>query len=89
MTDAIHDENRTTVWLAASYLDGTTPVPIQINSSNGGVLIDTTHSIGFTPTPIDPRDNNRVPFVCAVSSTDGLLYPLFADPATGAILIDV
>lgn len=87
MTDAIHDENRVKVWLAASYLDGTTPVPIQIDSSNGGVKVDTTHSIGFTPTPIDPRDANHTPFICA-EGDDGNVYPLFADPATGAVLID-
>lgn len=87
MTDAIHDENRVKVWLAASYLDGTTPVPIKINSSNLGFEMDTTHTIGFTPTPIDPRDANHQPFILAYG-TDGQLYPLFADPATGAILVD-
>ena len=87
MVDAIHDENRTQVWLAASYLDGTTAVPIKIDSSTGRVLVDTTHTLAVTPTAIDRRDNNRVPFICAVSSTDGLVYPLYADPATGGVLI--
>lgn len=87
MVDAIREQNHVPVWLAASYLDGVTPVPIKINSSNGGMEVDTTHSIGFTPTPIDPRDANHVPFVLALGD-DGLTYPLFADPATGAVLVD-
>jgi len=87
MADAIHDENRIKVWLAASYLDGTTPVPIQIDNSNGGVKIDTTHTLGFTPTPIDPRDANHSPFVLCYGD-DGNVYPLFADPSTGAILMN-
>lgn len=88
MTEAIRDQNHVPVWLAASYLDETVPVPIKIDSSNGGMMVDTTHSIGFTPTPIDPRDANRIPFVLA-QGLDGLTYPLFADPATGAVLIDM
>lgn len=87
MTDAIRDQNHQPVWLAASYLDGVTPVPIVIGSVSGGVKVDTTHTIGFTPTPIDPRDANHVPFICALGD-DGNVYPLFADPATGAVLVD-
>ncbi len=87
MTNAIHDENRVIVWLAASYLDGVTPVPIQINSSNGGIAVDEVHTIGFTPSPIDPRDKNFRGFILA-QGDDGLTYPLFADPVTGGILID-
>lgn len=87
MTDAIHDQNRVKVWLAASYLDGTTPVPLRINPANGGVKMDSSLSIGFTPTPIDPRDENHTPFVLA-KGTDGNTYPLYADPVTGALLIE-
>ncbi len=88
MTNAIHDQNRVKVWLAASYLDGTTPVPIQLNSVTGGMAIDIVHTISFTPSPIDPRDQNHCPFVMA-EGTDGNTYPLFADPATGAVLVDM
>lgn len=88
MTEAIRDQNHVPVWLAASYLDENVPVPIVIDSTNGGMKIDTVHTIGFVPTPIDPRDGNHHGFVLA-EGLDGLTYPLFADPATGAVLADV
>ncbi len=86
MTDAIHDQNRVKVWLAASYLDGVTPVPIQISSVNGGMEVDLVNTISFTPSPIDPRDQNHCPFVMA-QGDDGLTYPLFANPATGGVIV--
>ncbi len=86
MADAIRDNNRIPVWLAVSYVDGTTLVPIVVNSSNNGVKVDTTHSA--TPSALAKRDQNFVVARGAASSADGTFLGLFADPATGAILID-
>lgn len=88
MTNAIHDENRVKVWLAVSYLDPTVTVPIQISSTNGGVKIDTTHTISFTPDQIAIRDEDWKQVVMG-EDENGNPCPLFADPATGAILIDM
>ena len=89
MTDAIHDQNRVKVALALSYVDGTTLVPVAINSSDGGVVIDIVNTIGFTPSAIAPRDNNRHPILMGISSVDGTLKPVLANPATGGILVDI
>lgn len=91
MTDAIRDQNHVPVWMATSYLDGVTPVPIQINSSNRGVEINEILSIAFTPDSpeVAHRDHNHVHVMMGVSSVDGTPFPILADPATGAILIDI
>lgn len=86
--DAIRDENRVPVWMATSYLDGTTLVPIKIDSVTRGIQIDTSHTIGFSPTKIAGRDNNHVHVLMGASSVDGTPFPVLADPVTGAILID-
>lgn len=75
--------------LALSYLDGTTLVPIQIDSSTSGIMIDTSHTIQFTPTAIAKRDANDVPILMGVDSVTGEPFPVLADPATGGILVDI
>lgn len=89
MTDAIHDQNRVKVGLALSYIDGVTLVPVTFSSSNGGLVIDTTHTIGFTPTQIARRDNNFLPQLMGTNSVTGAPFPLLADPVTGGILVDI
>lgn len=88
MADAIHDENRVKVLMALSYIDCTTLVPIQVNSSNGGMEIDSTHTLLCTPSTVGPRDSNHHIVVMGVDSVTGDTIPLFADPATGAVLVD-
>lgn len=88
MTNAIRDSNYKVVGLALSYIDGTTLVPVVINASNGGMLLDLTHTKQFTNTQIAKRDDNKIPILMGVDET-GALHPLLADPATGAVLADV
>jgi len=88
MTNAIIDENRIPVLLALSYVDGTTLVPIQINSTTGGVVIDNTHSVS-TAARDAARDENHVPTLMGVDSVSGNPIPVFADPVTGGVLVDV
>lgn len=75
--------------LALSYLDGTTLVPIQVDVSTGGIQIDQSHTIQFTPTAIAERDNNHYPIMMGVDSVTGTPLPVLADPATGGILVDI
>lgn len=86
MTNAIRDENHVPVWLGVLNTDGTTLVPIKINSSNGGMAINTTDTISFTMTPIAPHDDNRVKALLA-EGTDGEVYPVVVN-SSGEVLID-
>lgn len=89
MADAIRDENHVPVIVALSYIDGVTLVPVQIDADNAGVKINTSASIQFTPTTYGKRDSNHVVQLMGVSSSTGLPFPVLADPATGAILVDL
>ena len=85
--DAIRDENSITSMLALSFVDGVTVVPIQIDSTNGGVMVDTVNTVS-TAAMNAARDENDVTTLMAVDSVSGDPIPVFADPATGAILTD-
>lgn len=68
--------------------DGVTLLPIAINTTNGGIKINTTDVITYTPTPVDPKDANFVNVWLFQSTTDGLTYPCNVD-ADGALLVDI
>lgn len=86
MADAIRDDNHVSSLIALSYLDGVTPVKVVLTS--GAMKIDTTHTVAVPLPTIDGRDANRVPTALGVSSSNSaVLRPLFADPATGAVLV--
>ena len=90
MTDAVRDQNHRPVKLAVwneDTVQGTTKIPIAIDSSNGGMKIDTTATISFTLVAIDAQDSNYVDCWLA-EGDDGLTYPLVAT-STGAVLIDL
>jgi len=91
MTEAIRDQNHRPVWLGTSYIDGITPVPIAIDSATGGMMLDTTHTIQFTPSAdLDAiRDQNHVPVLMGASSVDGTPFPVLVDPVTGGVLVDI
>lgn len=72
--------------LALSYIDGTTPVPIAIDSSNEGVEVDRVNTVS-TAAMDAARDGNHVPTLMGVDSVSGDPIPLFANPATGGILV--
>lgn len=88
--NAIRDQNFVPTKLAVLNTDttqGTNKVRIAIDPSNGGVKYDTAATISFTMTPVDAQDENYVDCWLAVSSVDGLTYPLVAT-ADGEILVD-
>lgn len=86
MADAPHDQNWVKAKLGVWCVDGVTTIPIAINPENGGVLVDETSTIGFTPGSIDFRDQNYQPCWLAQNSVDGTPIPIFVN-ADGAILI--
>ena len=90
MANAPRDENSVTGKLAVLNTDtvqGQHLVPLAINSSDGGILIDSTATISFTMIPVDPRDENMA--ACWLfQGLDGNVYPAVAT-STGALLIDV
>ena len=60
-------------------------VPIEINSSTGGISVNRSDGISFTMQSIDPRDENYV--TCWLfEGTDGLTYPAVAN-SSGKLLI--
>lgn len=86
--NAPHDQNRIKAKLGVLCTDGVTLVPIAIDAGNGGVLIDTVSTIGFTPGSIDFRDENYQSCWMAENSDDGSPIPIFVN-ADGAILVDL
>lgn len=88
--NANRDENFVPTKLAVLNTDtvqGTNKVRIQINPSTGGMKFNTTATISFTMQPVDAQDENYVDCWLAVSSVDGLTYPLVAT-ADGEVLMD-
>lgn len=88
MTQAIRDQNRRTVWLGVSSVDGLTPTPIQ-TGDDGGMLMEfgvTTMPTITIPVTLAPRDQNFVPTLAGVSSANSaVLIPISVNPATGAV----
>lgn len=87
----IRDGNRKTIWWGVSSVDGTTLVPIQINSSNGGFKAENGTSVmpvmAALPTTL-PRDGNRVPCLGGVSNDgNNIVIPVSVNPTNGALQI--
>ena len=88
MTVALKDANSVSTLLAVLNTDtnqGTNKVRIKVDSNNK-ILTDTTSSISFTMSPIDPRDDNYVGCWLFQGNVDGLTYPAVATSA-GALLV--
>lgn len=88
-TSVIRDEQRTTIWWGVSSDDGTTLVPIQVDSATGRLAMEigtsTMPVIAILPETL-PREGNRIPCLGGQSSTDAsVLIPVSVNPSTGAI----
>ena len=88
MADSIKDENHVTTILALSYVDGITLVPVTIDSVSNGMMLDITNSVS-TAAMNAARDSNHVTTLMGVDSVSGDTIPLFADPVTGGVLVDI
>lgn len=86
MANAPHDQNFVKAKLGVWCVDGRTLIPISIDAA-GGMMVDTTSTIGFTPGSIDFRDENYQPCWMAQNSVDGTPIPIFVN-SSGAVLID-
>lgn len=86
MANAPRDDNHVPAKLGIWCVDGVTKIPIAINPATNGVMVDTTSTISYTPTPIDPRDENFVDVWLATDGS-GLCYPINVN-SDGAILIE-
>ncbi len=90
MENAIADQNFVRSKLAVLNTDtvqGTNLVRIKINPANNGLKVNTTDTISFTMTPIDPRDQNYRGCWLFVGD-DGLTYPAVAN-SDGELLIEM
>lgn len=88
MVQAKRDENGYLTGLAASNADGVTPVLLQVNISNQSLVVNDGTTGTDLSGNIASRDQNNYPVLMGVSSADGVTpTAIYADPATGALLI--
>lgn len=88
LTTQKDDNGYPTIW-GVSCVDGQTLVKIQFNPSNGGLKVDTTTTISYTPPAVYPAtDGQGAPIAKAVSTVDGkTIVPWNVNPTNGAVLI--
>ncbi len=86
----IRDGNRKTIWWGVSSVDGVTLVPIQIYSSNGGLMVEdgvsTMPVMAAIPETL-PRDGNRAAALGGQSNASNIIIPVSVNPSTGALMI--
>lgn len=82
------DNNFVPAKIGVLCTDGITLVNIAIDTTTGGMKVDTTSTIEFTPGSIDFRNQNYRPCWMAQNSVDGTPIPIFVN-ASGAILVDM
>lgn len=87
----IRDGNRKTILWGLSSVDGTTLVPIQVDSVSGGVMAEDGVSVmpvmANLPLSI-PRDGNRATALTGVSNASSNVFiPVSVNPANGALQI--
>lgn len=85
MANASADQNFVRAKMGVLNTDGVTCIPITINESNGGMMIDTVSTISFTMTPIAPGDANYEK-VLLWEGTDGLTYPWVVNSSGGVLI---
>lgn len=86
---AAKDDNGNPLMYGLSSADGVTPVQIKFNPSGGGMKIDTTTAIAFTPALVSAQTNNDFPIAKGTSSSnDNVVLPWYVNPSTGGVLID-
>ncbi len=85
------DENGASSWIGVSCVDPTQTVRITIDPISGGMSVDATTVISFTPDPSHAtlRDENGVPVKTAISDVDdSVILPLYVNPLNGKVLVD-
>lgn len=82
------DQNAVPAKIGVWCEDGVTLINIAIDASSGGIKVDITSTIGFTPGSIDFRNENYRPCWMAQNSVDGTPIPIFVN-SDGAVLVDL
>lgn len=89
----IRDQNRIPIWWGLSSVDGTTLTPISVDPTTGRVKMEIGTSVSAVVSNLPsttPRDENRIPCITGVSTTDSTVFiPLSVNPTTGAILAKI
>lgn len=90
MAVAKRDENFATVGMGVSTADSTTPLMLKQDPVTDRLIIKYSGAYSSTPTAITyaKRDQNGRPVALGLG-TDGNVYPVRVDPATGAIILKV
>lgn len=91
MANAKPDSNGRPTLICADSSDGITVVPIQANPTNHAIKYNDAHTGLDNGNNSDSAmlDENSVPVCTALSSAeDGSIVEVYADSATGSILID-
>lgn len=85
------DDNGYGSWFGISSIDGVTPVQIVFDATTHGMLIDTVHTIAFTPPKhFPPVGANSVPVLKGVSTANAkTVLPWYVYPTTGAVLVEL
>lgn len=87
---ASKDDNGAPLLYGISAVDGVTPVQIKFNPNGGGMKVDFTSTISFTPELVSAQTDNDFPIAKGVSDADGeTILPWYVNPSTGGVLIDM
>lgn len=88
MVQTKRDNNGYPTAIVASNADGSTPVLLQVNVSNQSLVVNDGTTGSDLSGDNASRDQNNYPVLMGVSSADGVTpTAIYADPATGALLI--
>lgn len=86
----IRDQSRIPIWWGLSSVDGTTLVPIAIDSTTLKPKFEIGTSVSAVIANLPqtlPRDGNRIPCIGGQSNADSsVIIPISVNPTTGAIL---
>ena len=87
MAQAKFDENSVPTLLATLDSDGTTPVAVQVNSSNHALKASDAATGSDLSGDIAARDSNSYPVLMGVSSVDGVTPTAVYADSSGNLLI--
>lgn len=89
MTNAPRDKNSVPVKLGASNADGKTPLPLQVDPTQHGILIDDNTTGTDKSSANARRDDNSVPIMMGVSSADGVTPVMaYIDSTSNKLLVN-
>lgn len=89
MTDAKRDGNYVPTIIVPSDADGSTILNIKVDPGSHGIVMDDNTTGTDFPRATFKRDNNSVPVIGGVSSSDGKTpVAIYGKVANGALLVN-